>query len=387
MLTMIENLKRRYANLSGTGFSEKSMYAAFVRLKQTLFKRGVVDLNGSRTWPVKGHRPHKDALSPLPQRIVCLTGFGHSGSGAVADLLSEYDEVQVMSHIDLNGSLRSVSAEEFDLLCGAGGLFSLEDAFNTNNERVRDLTVKMFLRFVDSLYIYSCGAFNDDFIELTRNFLDKIISWRTEEGLHGGFAFCPHLSVLGTHGQRLVLGSAGVCWLKDLSVTEYRSIASDYARKVLALISDEHCKMLVLDQALTDGSCDIEKYEDYLGEIRLIATYRDPRDVYATGRILEESWIPSDPDFFVRWYLKRLKPYVHAHHPHFKLLRFENLVLKYNETVGEVEHFLGLSPCAHTRMRAGFDPSCSIKNIGIWREFSDQNVVRYIESKLKELCF
>ena len=150
MLTVIENLKRRYANLSGTGFSEKLMYAVFVRLKQVLFSNGVIDLNGLRTRPVKKHLPHREELSSS-SRIVCLTGLGHSGSGAVADLLSEYDEVQVMSHVDTNGSLRNASTEEFDLLCGAGGLFSLEEAFVTRNERVRDLAVKLFLRFVDSI--------------------------------------------------------------------------------------------------------------------------------------------------------------------------------------------------------------------------------------------
>ena len=383
---MIGKLKRRYANLSGTGFSEKLMYAVFVRLKQTLFNRGVVDLNGSRTQPVKEHRPHKDTPSPSP-RIVCLTGFGHSGSGAVADLLSEYDEVQVVSHIDPDGSLRKASEEEFDLLCGAGGLFSIEEAFKTRNERVRDLAVKLFLRFVDSLYVYSCGTFNDDFVDLTRKFLDKIVAWKTKDGAAGGYAFSPHLSILGTHGSRLVFGSAGTCWLRDMTAKEYRAVAADYVKGVLSLFTGAQSRTLVLDQALTDGSCDMEKYEDYLGEIRLIATYRDPRDVYATARTLTANWIPSDPDFFARWYLNRLEPYVHASHPHLKMLRFESLVSKYDEVVAEIESFTGLTPAAHTRIRAGFDPSRSIRNVGLYRGFPDQMAIRRIESQLKDFCF
>ena len=383
---MIKGSLRRYANLSGQGFSEKLMYAVFVRLKQALFNRGVVDLNGSRTQPVKEHLPHKEKPS-LSSRIVCLTGFGHSGSGAVADLLSEYEEVQVVSHIDPDGSLRKASEEEFDLLCGAGGLFSIEEAFMTRNERVRDLAVKLFLRFVDSLYVYSCGMFNDDFINLTRTFLDKIVVWKTREGAAGGYAFSPHLSILGTHGSRLVFGAAGTCWLRDMTVKEYRAVAADYVKGVLSLFMEAQSGTLVLDQALTDGSCDIEKYEDYLGEIRLIATYRDPRDVYATARTLTANWIPSDPEFFVKWYLNRLEPYVHARHPHLKLLRFEELVAKYDEVVAEIERFIGLPPATHTKMRTGFDPSRSIKNVGIHQRFADRMAIRRIESQLKEFCF
>ena len=156
---------------------------------------------------------------------------------------------------------------------------------------------------------------------------------------------------------------------------------------ILSLFTDAQSKILVLDQALTDGSCDMEKYEDYLGEIRLIATYRDPRDVYATGRILNESWIPSDPVFFVSWYLNRLESYLQKAHPHFKLLRFEEIVLKCDEKVAEIERFIGLSPIAHVRRRSGFDPSRSIKNVGIHRGFSDQDAIRCIEGKLKEFCF
>ena len=383
----LANVKLRYQNLPGRNAIEKMAFVSHWFLMRFLVARRMVDINCERCKPMSGFSKWQQANDGFEQRVVCLSGFGHSGSGAVADLLSEYDGVDVRSNVDTNGSLKKTSTQEFTLLHYAGGLFSLENAFKENNESHRDAALKSFLHFVAYLYVREGGIFNDQFIERTRRFLKDIIYACSKPTYANGYAYCPQMEALGTFGTHLVMGEGrcdSVFWLKDLSVEEYRRIAYDYVIEILRAMSRK--PILVLDQAVSDGSADMEKYESYLGPIRLIAVYRDPRDVFATAINLKENWIPTDPDVFIHWYKNRIMPYLNLCHKHFKLIRFEDLVLDYESAVSGIEDFVGVDPCAHTRRKTCFDPARSCGNIGLFKSIPDTAAIRKIELELGAFC-
>ena len=379
----------RYRNLPGGNLPERLAYVCHRLLTRFLVGRRVLDINGERTKPICGFSkwiPENERRQQ--QRLVCISGLGHSGSGALADLLSEYDGVDVRSFVDSNGSLKKASSQEFDILRYSGGLFSLENAFRTGNESHRDAAVKAFLHFVSSLYVHDGGVFNGEFLDRTRAFLDEILLGRSAPVHAHGYAYCPQMEPLGTFGSRLVWGDSGtgsVFWLKDMSVADYRRIAGSYVRDIIGSLSRE--PVLVLDQVISDGTGDMDKYEAYLGPIRLLAVYRDPRDVFATAVKLKANWIPSDPEVFVQWYKHRISPYHGLRHDHFRLIRFEDLVVNYAKTVAEVEEFLGIRPAAHARRKSCFDPALSVRNIGIHESIDDQAAVRKIRSELGDFCW
>ena len=170
-----------------------------------------------------------------------------------------------------------------------------------------------------------------------------------------------------------------------MSVTEYRRIAGAYVRDIIGAFSRQ--PVLVLDQIISDGTGDMDKYESYLGPIRLVVVCRDPRDVFATAVKLKANWIPTEPEVFIRWYKHRISPYFDLRHEHFKLIRFEELVVNYADVVADVEKFVGVDQAAHVRVKTCFDPNISIKNIGIYASLNDQMSIRRIESELGDFCW
>ena len=63
--------------------------------------------------------------------LVCITGFGHSGSGAVLDFLTEFNNTTVFGFYDkeFSGFKKDVPTGEVNLFRCAGGLFDIEEAF------------------------------------------------------------------------------------------------------------------------------------------------------------------------------------------------------------------------------------------------------------------
>ena len=384
----VKKIHLRYQNLPGNNLLEKWAYVCHTLLMRFLVKRRVLDTNGERIKPICGFSKWIPNTERRQQRLVCVSGLGHSGSGAVADLLAEYEGVDVRSFADSNGSLKETSSQEFDLLRYAGGVFSLENAFYTKNESHRDAAVKSFLHFVAELYVKDGGIFNDEFLNRTRTFLNDILLGCSKPVHAHGYAYCPQMMSLGTLGSRLVLGDSNansVFWLKDISPVEYRRVAGAYVRDIVGGLSQQ--PVLVLDQIVSDGTGDMEKYESYLGPIRLVVVYRDPRDVFATAVKLKQNWIPTDPEVFVPWYKHRILPYIHLRHGHFKLIRFEDLVVNYDDVVADIEKFVGIEPTAHRRWKECFDPACSRQNVGIYALLDDQASIEKIATELADFCW
>lgn len=386
----MNNLLGAYKSIAGHGVVQKTAYAMYRMLHHFLLNKNIVDTNGMCLAPRQPFLPSARGDN-FGRSVVCVSGFGHSGSGAVVDLLSEYKGVEVIGYVDKNGSLRKDTDFEFNLLRATGGLFSMESQYQGNGDFLRGDAIRLFLRLVAYLYLEIGGRFNDDFLTATRDFLDKLLvpSPNVRLGSRlGGYNGRNHLSVCGTAGARLIWGDCGIeriFSIRQLSVPEYRLFAHEYVSKVLNIITSE--KLIVLDQAVSDCTGDMDKYRDYLGPVKCIAVYRDPRDSYATGRILNECWMASDPKGYVEILRQALRPYWKLKDKDFLLLRFEDLVKNYDHTVLEIERFLGLSSDAHAFKKSGFDPEISAKNVGIHKSYGDQESVSIVAEMMPECLY
>jgi hypothetical protein len=70
---------------------------------------------------------------------------------------------------------------------------------------------------------------------------------------------------------------------------------------------------------------------------------------------------------------------------HVLRLNFEDLVLNYNDSILRIKDFLEID-MQHNQKLMHFDPSYSIKNIGLWREYKNQSIMHDIGSELKDYC-
>lgn len=173
--------------------------------------------------------------------------------------------------------------------------------------------------------------------------------------------------------------------LKKLSPKEYRKIASNYLLSFLKTIESK--EFLVLDQALSTPIPNIEQKNDLMGDFKLVCVYRDPRDVFATGIILNEAWIPKDPNTFVKWYLKYTGSYIDEKHPNLLIIRFEDFVLQYDKTATQILNFIHNDNKHHQSKKKYFDPERSKKNIGIYKTLANQDEINYIEEQLRKYCY
>lgn len=334
------------------------------------------------------------------KNLVCTMGFGHSGSGVIIDLLSEFDNTSVFGYRDKNGGSplstdKSIDNMEVDIVRRYGGVFDLEKAFTYKN-MYSYIHIMNFLNLAG--FYYKLGSklfYNDKFMELTQKFIDDITKFKmkVEDPLVGDLAFrfkdsfAPmYKNVADPFVYNENEQERYIYALKDLTVKEYREIAREYVKSILNIINSKD--FLVLDQFLSERSADFEKYHDYVGDYKQITVYRDPRDVYVTGRLINARWIPKDKEEFVKGYDGDLiKKYIETKSKYSLVVRFEDLVLDYDNTVPKILDFLGLKKENHVAPKTQFRPEYSIRNIGMYKNYEDKETIDYIEENLKEFCY
>lgn len=389
---MIEKLKYRLDRWPKLRVDKLALYLLYRAVTKCLVAQDVIDVSGRLVRP----RFEKGRFIKPPTtftKLVSVGGFGWSGSSAVTELLSEYEGVTAdYAGLPSNVNLQlSKKCFEFELCRGAGGLFSLEKAFETHNFMERDAAVRLFLELANYLYLNVRSFYGEEFIELTAGFLNQLIAGRAVNG--GGFDYCHQLEPLGHAAVHRFLGCPDepnkefMYYLKNLTIREYRELAHGYLQKLLRLIVTDD--WLVLDQATSDATFDIDKYRTYFGPIKNIFVWRDPREVYAASQMYagNQAFFPKDPNEFVVVYRDTISRALAVKDPDFLTVHFDSLLYHYDQEIARIEAFLGLTPGQHVRKQTRFVPEQSIaRSIGHWQRYPDQACIAIIQSGLQEFC-
>lgn len=120
---------------------------------------------------------------------------------------------------------------------------------------------------------------------------------------------------------------------------------------------------------------------------KCIVVDRDPRDNFVAGLWYKPTALPVR-EFAKRYRVCRLATQRVAE-PADQILRiqYEDLVLRYEETLDRILGFLGENKTVHVRPKKYFDPAISAKNIGIWKNHPRQEEIEYISRELPEYCY
>lgn len=321
-----------------------------------------------------------DLVEDFPyETIVSVNGFGYSGSGAVVDLLREYDSTHVIGFVDDEGSVAShdFKCDEVDVLRLAGGLFEVEKYIGLNNVFQNDALLHRMAALFENSDIYKN---NPSIRPYCFEFMSHICEALTDTP--SGQDYNQHINY---HGANDIL------FLKDFTVTEYR----DWCRKLLNSIFSVICQatggkpILVLDQIVNDFEFDIERYRDYIPNIKIIMVYRDPRDVYTFAKNSDIDWIPhKSVEVFVKWYKIFTKHFSIQEKKKYLVVQFENLVCNYEETKSVIEQYVGLNSSSHVRKGTCLDISKSKQNLCIWWRNPDmKDACAEIHHHLSKLCY
>ena len=334
------------------------------------------------------------------KNLICTHGFGHSGSGVIIDLLSEFDNTTVLGGHDKNGGSPlskdpTVPVFEIDFVRRYGGLFSLEDICYDSSLDFKNIKILNFINLIEYYFQTNIPIFNNKFLQLSYEFVDKLIYKKIKslDPIAGNEAFKYILACRNDYKNLMSpylfeeRDNRYFYYTKNLSFKEYREFAKEYLTSFLKTIESK--ENLVLDAMLSDNNADFNKYQNYVGDYKCITVYRDPRDVYMTGKILQESWIPQDKDEFVFWFKNKynIDKYLNSNDSRQLLLRFEDLVLNYDNSISKILNFLNIDKSHHIAPKTQFRPEYSIKNIGLYKNFEDKDTIAYIYNNLREYCY
>ena len=132
---------------------------------------------------------------------------------------------------------------------------------------------------------------------------------------------------------------------KDISKHEFDLYVKKYINFILHFTNS---KNFCCDQLIPGTSEDLSLLRHYEPSALQICVYRDPRDQFLSAFRWCLDELPRNIDSFVAFYNKKNFETLFAEASPYRLMvRFENLVLKYEETTRRIMDFCGLDPADH----------------------------------------
>ena len=253
------------------------------------------------------------------KNLITIDGSGASGSSAVTDFLAEFLSCTVLGGVDAreNPERGIENQYEVDFFRDVNGLQELEKICYSNNKRIKCNAINNYLRLIATYYKKNHAIYNDFFLSATKKFILDIVDF-----------------------VNIYKDGTKEYYPKELTVSAYRTIANNYIHRVLESIPSKD--NLVLDAAMSINEPNIKLLTDYWGNFKLIYVWRDPRDIYVTGRNLDDcDWIPKDPEIFVKWYLRDCPKYIEKKDNSLLTIRFEDFVFNYENVTKQIVDFIG----------------------------------------------
>ncbi len=331
-------------------------------------------------------------------QFIDVSGVGNSGKTAVVDLLREIDGVFAPPYWF-----------EFDFIRIPNGLLDLRHRVLEDWSPVRShFGVKAFIRAAEMMgldpawwnlrgLLLSTSQrydryFAGDFVRLSRQFANDLVrgayvaEWPYDDlQLSGRGRFVR--KALYKLGQRDALRRHVL--LADAPDFDERATA--YVNALFAPVADD-ADAVVLNNGFEPFD-PVPGLEMIQRSYQIVVT-RDPRDVYVSGLNRhnvggqDRNLLPFDNDGMNKSFLAtddltqfilRQKVY-HAHlykgdDTRVMRVRFEDLCLRYEDTVAGILAFLRCDSVRHRAPKTCFVPEKSSENVGVWRRYSKQSEI------------
>ena len=342
-------------------------------------------------------------------KIVTTASYYGTGSSAITDLLSEYNNVEAFSS---NFECRFA----YDMF----GLSDLEYYLVDNYHRHNSSTaIKMFIRLMG---IYGLNKkirledysqyFGDNYNKAVTNYIKQIAPYSFKGGSHIdiymksdiGIMFLKFKDRLYHMFHRFNLTTDDSTWASK-GITPYEKVlhnsncyiccprevflgaTQEFTRSLFAAYESKEKDFLMIDQLVPPSNT--MRYLRYFDDLYVICVDRDPRDVYYNEK---KYWrggiVPKDVKVFVEWYKTTRAHKVYEKDDPRRILRinFEDLVFSYEDTVNRIETLLCLNGSQHVNAKTSFNPLQSAKNVAKWKnDKSEFDNILYIEEHLSSI--
>ncbi|MBO4643994.1 MAG: sulfotransferase domain-containing protein [Alphaproteobacteria bacterium] len=347
----------------------------------------------------------KDEEKPVAsnyKQIVSVNGFYFSGSSAALAFFKEFDNTTVVGEIFSRYTKHQVSNYSSEMnLFREPGFFGFIDAFSSGTLLEKDLAIKRFISLINRCFNNKCAsgydynpqfytrAFFNNSVEFITNVLDldddtlTIMKNKTYPVVYDtkddAFKNCSFFHNKGV-GQYILYR------FKEMSPDAFNNYAKDYIRSLFRLQSSREFYCF---DAMAPYNI-LSRLNSFMDKpIKRIAVRRDPRDQFVSAFRKDIAVMPRDIEGYANFYENGtgIKILLENPDPDTLLIRFEDLVLKYDETTKKMMDFIGMDAFRHINPKSIFDPSLSVTNIGAYRYFEDQEFIRQIEERLSKYCY
>lgn len=327
-------------------------------------------------------------------QFVDISGFGVSGKGAFLSLLREFRGYYLIDY-DF----------EFNLFRAKDGILDLKYSLVDNWSPIRSsealyrfkvLTKDLALNPTYNLYdlFTSSGSrydryFDNQFTPITLDFIDFLVS-----DTYVGMKVLP-LQDVEKHKRMIKkilfrFGYRESLFTKNYITNgeDFESKVSQYIHKLFSTIADKKTQTFILNNTCEPYN-PMETLE-LIDNSKCIVIDRDPRDIFmASSTNGDNDDIPKDYKTYVKRFRHQREQVKSNKDNKSRVLRlqFEDLVLKYNETVKKIMLFLELDAQDHVAKKRYFDPQKSLNNVRSWEQFEDHKAMDYIEQHLHKYIY
>ena len=159
-----------------------------------------------------------------------------------------------------------------------------------------------------------------------------------------------------------------------------------YISQIIAAMNQPDKGIIMLNQPFCGDRP--ERCFPYFDNPYAIVVDRDPRDLYLMYKKVSfaRGHLTDNVEDFIRFYECIRKNVSGNPDQRVLRIRFEDLVYKYDETVSQIERFLGIRH--HINPRKYFNPEISVRNTQLINRFpEEQENIRIIENRLCQYLY
>ena len=322
---------------------------------------------------------------------IAVTGYVGTGSSAMIDLLREYDGVNIVPE--------QRASYEHQVFYRSGGLFDLLAILGHGTSPVcSDQVINHFIDTMNNLYQYDYvwyGGYKnlvgDEFKKNVDDFVSSIsYKFAGTNSTHQTRTYFSIKKTLLQFAAHIIYKKNfmkyGVGYKTD-GKPSYVSIPSaDELQQAAVRFTSSYFKLFdsqgyinVFDHLIWPQQ--IENYTKYFNQddLKIIVLVRDPRDVFLLnkyvwyhdprGKRLANPSLRTNVEEFAHDWKRTFTPIPQS--KNILKVQFEDMIYRYDDTIKEIEAFIGLSDSQHVGKKTKFDPEKSIENTQVFNSRDD----------------
>ena len=344
-------------------------------------------------------------LKPCKQVVFIAGGFAYSGTSALIGFMNEFDNVLVYGNCDKVYSKNKKRGGYEVKWFMHSGFFNFVDNFKDKNKSVIeiDMSIKLFIRQVYRAFKHkslmgwdrSPSFYNKEFVEINETYLKAVLDFNEYDltimennpiprSFNSDDTTYENCSFMQEKGIRQYLFYK----FRDITDAEFDRYTNVYINKLFERFGGK-------DLVLFDKPIDVKNHKklNYFIKdkpIKEICFLRDPRDEFlSTYRF---SFATANPPTtsareWIDYYKEKADALKANRDENMLVVRFEDFVYDYDNKTKEIMNFLDLKEENHIAPKTIFDPEISKVNIGAWKYFIDQDLMKQIGEELSEYCY